>query len=282
MLSKFSSTLLNTNENIKSIIELVPPFFKNKNMDIIKHSLSIFEIILNKKGSYFQESYVQSSNQTFSIKSLVHSVINLVNEYSGNYELLSMSCRILVTLSDIPRLQAHFLQEPQITVLKVFNDNLLKKQKQLKKEKINIEERLNAIKNNENNLYDTNSNRKNGFDQFKRGEGMAPICEQIERDNEEDEKIINTNTKKVSQKNNNINPIDYFSKSKIKLSPREKEPIKAIDLRKLSGTNNSSVGTSKNEEKDRYYLTQIEKKNSRKYIFIKRFIYYNIKFKQKC
>ena len=41
-----------------------------------------------------------------------------------------MSCRILVTLSDIPRLQAHFLQEPQITVLKVFNDNLLKKQKQ--------------------------------------------------------------------------------------------------------------------------------------------------------
>ena len=260
MLSKFSSTLLNTNENIKSIIELVPPFFKNKNMDIIKHSLSIFEIILNKKGSYFQESYVQSSNQTFSIKSLVHSVINLVNEYSGNYELLSMSCRILVTLSDIPRLQAHFLQEPQITVLKVFNDNLLKKQKQLKKEKINIEERLNAIKNNENNLYDTNSNRKNGFDQFKRGEGMAPICEQIERDNEEDEKIINTNTKKTSQKNNNINPIDYFSKSKIKLSPREKEPIKAIDLRKLSGTNNSSVGTSKNEEKDRYYLTQIEKK----------------------
>ena len=137
----------------------------------------------------------------------------------------------------------------KLLVLKVFNDNLLKKQKQLKKEKINIEERLNAIKNNENNLYDTNSNRKNGFDQFKRGEGMAPIREKIESDNEEDEKIINTNTKKTTQKNNNISPIDYFSKSKVKLSPREKEPIKAIDLRKLSGTNNSSVGTSKNEEK---------------------------------
>ena len=100
--------MVNTNESIKSIIELVPPFFKNKNIDIIKHSLSI-EIILNKKGSYFQESYVQSSNQTFSIKSLVHSEINLVKEYSGNYEWLSMSCRILVTLPDIPRLQAHFL-----------------------------------------------------------------------------------------------------------------------------------------------------------------------------
>ena len=52
------------------------------------------------------------------MKSLVHYVINLVSEYSGNYELLS--CRILFTLSDVPRLQAHFLQESQITVLKVF------------------------------------------------------------------------------------------------------------------------------------------------------------------
>ena len=139
MLSKFSLSLLSTNDNIKSIIELVPPFFKNKNIEIIKHSLSIFEIILNKKSSYFQETYVQSSSQIFSIKSLVHSVINLVNEYSGNYELLSMSCRILINLSDIPRLQPHFLQEPQITVLKVFIDNLLKKQKQLIKEKMIIE-----------------------------------------------------------------------------------------------------------------------------------------------
>ena len=86
MLSKFSSTLLIASKNIKSIIELVPSFFKNKSIDIIKHSLSIFEIILNKKGSYFQESYVQSSNQAFSKKSLVHSMINLVKEYSGNYE----------------------------------------------------------------------------------------------------------------------------------------------------------------------------------------------------
>ena len=37
MLSKFSSTLLITNKNIKSIIELVLPFFKIKNIDIIKH-----------------------------------------------------------------------------------------------------------------------------------------------------------------------------------------------------------------------------------------------------
>ena len=109
-----------------------------------------------------------------------------------------MSCRILVTLSDIPRLHAHFLQEPQITVLNVFNDNLLKKQKQLKKEKINIEERLNSTRNNENN--DTVSNKKYGFDQLRKGEGMDPICEQIEKDNEEDEKIIHTNTKKIYKK----------------------------------------------------------------------------------
>ena len=60
--------------------------------------------------------------QIVKIKSLVHSVINLVNEYSGNYELLSMSCRILINLSDIPRLQPHFLQEPQITVKKKNED----------------------------------------------------------------------------------------------------------------------------------------------------------------
>ena len=106
-----------------------------------------------------------------------------------------MSYRILVTIPDIPWLQAHFLQEPQITVLKVFNDNLLKKQKQLKKEKINIEERLNSTRNNENN--DTVSNKKYGFVQLKKGEYMDPICEQIEKENEEDEKIINTDTKKI-------------------------------------------------------------------------------------
>ena len=78
--------------------------FKNKNLDVIKYSLSIFEIIIDKKGIYFQETYAQSSNQTFSIKSLVHSIINLVNEFSGNYELLSMSLRILVNLSNIPKI----------------------------------------------------------------------------------------------------------------------------------------------------------------------------------
>ena len=253
MLSKFSSSLLSTNENIKSIIELVPPFFKNKNIDIIKYSLSIFEIILNKKSIYFQETYVQSSNQIFSIKSLVHSVINLVNEYSGNYELLSMSCRILVTLSDISRLQPHFLQEPQITVLKVFNDNLLKKQKQLKKEKINIEERLNTTDSN----YNKNQIKTGGA----AGAGMSPIRELIERDNEEDEKIINTNNKKNSQKDNN-NQLDPFSK-KIKLSSNQ-DQLKQVNLRKMSGTNsinnNISVSTSKNEEKDKHYLSQIEKK----------------------
>ena len=148
MLFKFSSTLLNSNDTVKSIIELVPPFFKNKKIEIIKYSLSIFEIILNKKSTYFQDIYVQSSNQAFSIKSLVHSVINLVNEFSGNYELLSMSCRILVTLSNVTRLQPYFLQEPQITVLKVFNDNLLKTQRSLQYEEKEIEERIFEENNN--------------------------------------------------------------------------------------------------------------------------------------
>ena len=88
MLSKFSSTLLYSNDMVKSVIELVPPFFKSKRIEIIKYSLCIFEIILNKKIEYFQQEYISSNNQNFSIKSLVYSIMNLVNEFSGNYELL--------------------------------------------------------------------------------------------------------------------------------------------------------------------------------------------------
>ena len=34
----------------------------------------------------------------------------------------------------------------------------------------------------------------------------------------------------IKKSNNNNNPIDYFQKSKIKFSPKEKEHIKSIDL----------------------------------------------------
>ena len=76
MLSKFSSTLLYSDEIVKSIIELIPPFFKNKRIEIIKYSLNIFEIILNKKNEHFQQEYVSSNNQNFSIKNLVYSIMN--------------------------------------------------------------------------------------------------------------------------------------------------------------------------------------------------------------
>ena len=145
MLSKFSSTLLYSNDTVKSIIELIPPFFKNKRIEIIKYSLCIFEIILNKKIDYFEQEYISSNNQNFSIKSLVFSIMNLVNDFSGNYELLRMSCKILVTLSSIVQLQVYFLQEPQITVLKVFIDNLLKNQRILKIEEKECEEKSEDI-----------------------------------------------------------------------------------------------------------------------------------------
>ena len=54
---------------------------------------------------------------------------------------------------------------------------------------------------------------------------MDQICEQIEKKNEEDEKIINTNTKKNIQKYNINNiPIDYFSKSKKNYHQKIKSP----------------------------------------------------------
>ena len=161
MLSKFSSTLLYSNDMVKSVIELVPPFFKSKRIEIIKYSLCIFEIILNKKIEYFQQEYISSNNQNFSIKSLVYSIMNLVNEFSGNYELLRMSWKILVTLSSIIQLQIYFLQEPQITVLKVFIDNLLKTQTILKIEEKEYEEKSEDNKNNKYLTPNINNNNNN-------------------------------------------------------------------------------------------------------------------------
>ena len=201
MLNKFSSSLLNTNDSVKSIIELVPPFFKNKNLEIIKYSLSIFEIIIDKKSTYFQETYAQSSNQTFSIKSLVHSIINLVNEFSNNYDLLSMSCRILVNLSDIPKLQPHFLQEPQITVLKVFNDNLLKTSKMLRSELSSVQQRLG------------NSNNSNAVPNNK---SLAMTISQNQKDS-------------ISSMNNNS--LSGILSGKIKLASNPSQTLKAFQLR---------------------------------------------------
>lgn len=212
MLMKFSSSLLSTNDSVKSIIELVPPFFKNKNLDIIKYSLSIFEIIIDKKITYFQETYAQSSNQTFSIKSLVHSIINLVNELSGNYELLSMSCRILVTLSDIPKLQPHFLQEPQITVLKVFNDNLLKSTKAYRNDLNNIQQRLNNNTSNTKSLALT----------------------------------ISQNEKKDSMSGSvNNNSLSGITSGKLKLASNQAQTIKAFQIRSEEKDRHSLVSIEK-------------------------------------
>ena len=261
MLFKFSSTLLNSNETVKSIIELVPPFFKNKKIEIIKYSLSIFEIILNKKSAYFQEIYVQSSNQAFSIKSLVHSVINLVNEFSGNYELLSMSCRILVTLSNVTRLQPYFLQEPQITVLKVFNDNLLKTQRNLKYEEKELEEKLeehiatdlDSLKRNNNEInININQNKQLNLEEI------------VENQSNRDIKF-NTPNAMVNKMVNNIpSPFKLNGNNKFKLATNNAEAIKAG--RKTSGSNDrgmitgtNGVNSSKIEEREKQYLLDVKK-----------------------
>ena len=272
MLFKFSSTLLNSNETVKSIIELVPPFFKNKKIEIIKYSLSIFEIILNKKSSYFQDIYVQSANQTFSIKSLVHSVINLVNEFSGNYELLSMSCRILVTLSNVTRLQPYFLQEPQITVLKVFNDNLLKTQRNLKYEERELEERLeeqppptelNSIKKNNE---DQNINTNNGK--------LVVLAEIIENPSTKEIKL-NTPNIPFNKNNNNVpSPFKLSSNAKYKLGGNV-DPLKGVG-RKTSGSNNQRMNTGTNginstkiEEREKQYLLDVKKSISENIYLLK-------------
>jgi hypothetical protein len=134
MLVEFALNLLREDEHIKKIIELMPMFFKAKDIDILKYSLSIFEVVLSHKLDYFQENYVKSNDKTFNIKSLVQFVINLINEFFTNYEILSKSCNILIQLSDISLLHNFFLQEPQITIIRVFNDDLITEKIRLIKE----------------------------------------------------------------------------------------------------------------------------------------------------
>jgi len=75
---------------------------------------------------HFNNLKESSNNQNFSIKSLVYSIMNLVNEFSGNFELLRMSCKILVTLSSIVQLQIYFLQEYLLDKKDLININLKK------------------------------------------------------------------------------------------------------------------------------------------------------------
>ncbi len=228
MLSKFTSTLLFSNDAVKSIIELVPPFFKSKKIEIIKYSLCIFEIILNKKSEYFQQEFISSNNQNFSIKSLVYSVVNLVNDFSGNYELLRMSLRILVNLSSVPQLQYYFLQEPQITVLKVFIDNLLKSQRLLR-----IEE-----KEYENSYEESNSNNL----QINSKLNFTPNI------------IINKGANMPS-------PFRLGTKNKIGLGIAE-----SIKGRKTSGSyhifTGSNGGIISSEDKDKKYILDIKRKKA--------------------
>ena len=241
MLSKFSSTLLYSNETVKSIIELVPPFFKNKRIEIIRYSLCIFEIILNKKSEYFQQEYVSANNQNFSIKSLVYSIMNLVNDFSGNYELLRMSCRILVNLSSIVQLQVFFLQEPQITVLKVFIDNLLKTQRILKIEEKEFEEKSEEF----------NKNSETNVAQFSQ---KIKLNNNIIRNNN-----INFNTPKLLLNKKTSVP------SPLKLGGKINTKHKMSIGRKTSGSyninfTNSNGVISSNEENEKNYLSEIKRK----------------------
>ena len=240
MLSKFSSTLLYSNDIVKSIIELIPPFFKNKRIEIIKYSLSIFEIILNKKSEHFQQEYVSSTsnNQNFSIKNLVYSIMNLVNEFFGNYDLLRMSCRILVDLSSIIEIQIFFLQEPQITILKVFVDNLLKTQRLLKIEEKEYEDSEdNIIKNSES--YALERKLKNNKDKSNIN--------------------INKNFTPILMLNNNSNtpsPFKLGGKIQKKMSFVRKTSSSNLNI------NFSSIGiiSSNYEEHENNYISEIKKK----------------------
>jgi hypothetical protein len=125
LIEESASFILEEEDNIKNIYEFMPIFFRSKNKNILQHSLSIFEKAMSMKKEYFIENYVKANDKMFSIKPLIHHIINIINEFFHIYEIVLKSCKILIKVSDIIQLQVHFLLEPQITILRVFNEDLI-------------------------------------------------------------------------------------------------------------------------------------------------------------
>jgi hypothetical protein len=125
LIEESANIILEEEENIKNIYEFMPIFFRSKNKNILQHSLSIFERAMSMKKDYFIENYVKANDKMFSIKPLIHHIINIINEFFHIYEIVLKSCKILIKVSDIIQLQVHFLLEPQITILRVFNEDLI-------------------------------------------------------------------------------------------------------------------------------------------------------------
>jgi hypothetical protein len=182
LINKSASLILEEEENIKNIYEFMPIFFRSKNKSILQFSLSIFEITMNLKKDYFIENYVKANDKMFSIKPLIHHVINIINEFFQFYDIVFKSCKILIKVSDIIQLQIHFLLEPQITILRVFNEDLIFMKNSLLKEIEILKLRGSGnvlpqkIKDSDRNVTDSNIINKHNasyssevFSSFNRG-----------------------------------------------------------------------------------------------------------------
>jgi len=133
VLKKNSKPILEKQNNKENIFESMHSFFKFKNLMIVEYSLSIFEIVLRKNIREFKKSYVTTNDKSLSIRTLIHHIINIINEFSKQ-EIVIQACKILKIISKIPNLHGYFLSEPQITILRLFNDDIINKKYRILKE----------------------------------------------------------------------------------------------------------------------------------------------------
>lgn len=119
------------NKSVKNVFEQIPIFFKSMNKEILHYSLNIFELVLREKLDYFEGNYIQVNDRNFSIKAMIFQLVHIINDNFSNDGIINSCCEICYMLSEIQVIHQYFLQEPHITILRVFCDDLIQIKEEL-------------------------------------------------------------------------------------------------------------------------------------------------------
>ena len=154
----FNQDILN-NKTMKNIFEQIPVFFKSSNKEILLYSLTIFEAVLKEKLQFFSENYVLAEDRNYSIKNMIYLLISTINENFTHSKIVENCFNICKHLSELQSLQQYFIEEPHVTILRVYCDDLiLTKQELLQRQK--EEEKLYKPLINGDSISEFNKNYK--------------------------------------------------------------------------------------------------------------------------
>jgi len=227
VLKKNSKFILEKHSNKENIFESMHAFFKFKNYMIVQYSLSIFEIVLRKNFREFKKNYVVSNEKSLLIKTLIHHIINVINEFFQQ-DIVIKACKILKMLSKIPLIHGYFISEPQITIIRMFNEDIINKKNKVLKD-INLKKSTVLTKNlylNNIDIEDENNALNNNFSKNFNSNG----------------KNFDSNEKQKKEKHLGVNNIagNLFNK----MANKRNSFKKSIDFSTLNNANNFFLGNN--------------------------------------